>query len=181
MYKRQAFGKQCPVPVFIDDEGTPAKDVTIIENGILRSYMHSKESAARFGVEPTGNARAYSFSDEPLIRMRNTVILPGQSKLDEMIASIDDGYYFIKTGNGQADATGEFMFGIDFGYEIKKGKLGRALKSTTIAGVAFEMLKTVSALSDDMEWCSTGMCGKKQSISVGMGGPAIKCLSLIHI
>ena len=170
-----AFGKQCPVPIFIDDEGTLAKDVTIIENGILKNYMHSKESAVHFGTEPSGNARAFSFADEPLIRMRNTVILPGESKLDDMIASIDNGYYFVKTGNGQADSTGEFMFGINFGYEIKNGKLGKAVKNTTISGVAFEMLKTVTALSDDMSWCSTGMCGKKQPISVGMGGPAIKC------
>jgi TldD protein len=91
-----------------------------------------------------------------------------------MIASIDDGYYFIKTGNGQADATGEFMFGVNFGYEIKKGKLGRPLKDTTIAGVAFDVLKTVDMLSDDLSWSCSGMCGKKQMIPVGMGGPAIR-------
>lgn len=123
-----AFGKQCPVPIFIDDEGTLAKDVTIIENGILKNYMHSKESAVHFGTEPSGNARAFSFADEPLIRMRNTVILPGESKLDDMIASIDNGYYFVKTGNGQADSTGEFMFGINFGYEIKTGNSEKPLK-----------------------------------------------------
>ena len=174
-FANTAFGKRCPVPVYIDDEGTQAKDVVIIENGILKNYMHNKESAMHFGTEPTGNARAFSFSDEPLIRMRNTVIVPGKSKLQEMIESIEDGYYFIKTGNGQADSTGEFMFGIDLGYEIKNGRLGRAIKSTTISGVAFDMLKTVTMLSDDMAWCSTGMCGKKQPIPVGMGGPAIKC------
>ena len=81
----------------------------------------------------------------------------------------------MKTGNGQADATGEFMFGVNFGYEIKKGKLGRALRDTTISGVAFEMLKTVDMLSDDLTWSCTGMCGKKQPIPVGMGGPAVKC------
>ena len=99
--------------------------------------MHSYVSALHFGTEPSGNARAFSFADEPLIRMRNTVILPGESKLDDMIASIDNGYYFVKTGNGQADSTGEFMFGINFGYEIKNGKLGKAVKNTTISGVAF--------------------------------------------
>ena len=107
--------------------------------------------------------------------MRNTVILPGTSKLEQMIESIDDGYFFTKTGNGQADSTGEFMFGIDMGYEIKNGKLGRPIRSTTISGVAFEMLKTVTMLSDDISWVSTGMCGKKQAIPVGMAGPAIKC------
>ena len=137
--------------------------------------MHNREAAALYGVEPTGNARAYAFSDEPLIRMRNTFVLPGESKLDEMIASIKAGYYLTKSGNGQADSTGEFMFGVDMGYEIKNGKLGRAIKSTTISGVAFEMLKTVTMVSDDLTWTSCGMCGKKQPIPVSMGGPAIKC------
>ncbi len=168
-------GQLCAQPVFVDDEGTPARDAVLIENGVLRSYMHNKESARHFGVEPTGNARAYAFSDEPLIRMRNTAILPGKDKLDDMIASIDDGYFLVKTGNGQADTTGEFTFSIEMGYEIKGGKLGRAIRDTTISGVAFEVLKTVDMLSDEMSWNCSGMCGKKQPMPVGMGGPAIKC------
>lgn len=174
-YAHTALGQTCPVPVYVDDEGTKAQDALIIENGILKGYMHNKYSAELFGVAPTGNARAYSFSDEPLIRMRNTAILPGNDKLEDMIASIDDGYYFTDTGNGQADATGEFMFGVNMGYEIKKGKLGRAIKNTTISGMAFDMLKTVSMVSDDMKWTAAGMCGKKQPISVGMGGASLKC------
>lgn len=174
-YANSALEETCPVPVYIDDEGTKAEDAVIIDRGILRGYMHNKESAARLGVRPTGNARAYAFSDEPLIRMRNTAILPGASKLQDMIASVDDGYYLIKTGNGQADMTSEFMFGVTLGYEIKGGKLGRAIRDTTISGVAFDLLKTVTMVSDDMKWLSSGMCGKKQAIPVGMGGPAIKC------
>lgn len=174
-FANTAMGKTCPVPVYIDDEGTKAEDTVIIKDGILKSFMHNKESALHFNVKPTGNARAFAFSDEPLVRMRNTAILPGKSKLEDMIASVDDGYYLIKSSNGQADATSEFMFGIVLGYEIKNGKLGKAIKDTTISGVAFDMLKTVSMVSDDMSWSCGGMCGKKQSIPVGMGGPAVKC------
>ena len=102
-------------------------------------------------------------------------ILPGKDKLEDMIAAIDDGYYFTQTNNGQADTTGEFMFGIMMGYEIKNGKLGRAVRDTTISGVAFQMLQTVDMLSDDMVWSCSGTCGKKQPMPVGMGGPAVKC------
>lgn len=168
-------GNSVPLPVYVDDEGVEAIDAPLITNGILTGYMNNRETAERFGMTPTGNARAYSFSDEPLIRMRNTVILPGTSKLEDMIASIDDGYYFVDTNNGQADTTGEFMFGICMGYEIKNGKLGRALLDTTISGVAFEMLKTVDMLSDNMTWASSGFCGKKQPMPVGLGGPDVKC------
>ena len=178
-FAHTAFGERCPLPVFVDDEGTVARDVVIIENGILTGYMNNRESALHFGVEPCGNARAWSFSDEPLIRMRNTAIHPGKDKLEDMIASVDDGYYLIATNNGQADTTGEFMFGITMGYEIKKGMLGRALLDTTISGVAFEMLKTVDMVGDRIAWESSGFCGKKQPMPVGVGGPALRCKVMI--
>lgn len=174
-FAHTAFGETCPLPVYLDDEGTIAKDVPLIENGILTGYMNSRESAQHFGMTPGGNARAWQFSDEPLIRMRNTAVHPGKDKLEDMIASIDDGYYLIDSGNGQADTTGEFMFGVTMGYEIKGGKLGKALLDTTISGVAFEMLKTVDMVSDTVVWSSSGFCGKKQPMPVGMGGPALRC------
>ena len=174
-FAHTAFGERCPLPVFVDDEGTEAKDVPLIENGILTGYMNSRQSAQHFGMEPGGNARAWLFSDEPLIRMRNTAVHPGTDHLEDMIASIDDGYYLIDSGNGQGDTTGEFMFGVTMGYEIKHGKLGRALLDTTISGVAFDMLKTVDMVSDTVVWSSSGFCGKKQPMPVGMGGPALRC------
>lgn len=178
-FAHEALGETCPVPVFMDDEGTVAEDAVIIEEGVLRGFMHNRESAAFFGARPTGNARAYQFSDEPIIRMRNTAILPGSSRLEDMIASVEDGYYLMKPSNGQADSTSEFMFGVVQGYEIKKGRLGRAIRDTTISGVAFDMLRTVTAVSDDMKWSCGGMCGKKQAIPVGMGGPAVQCMMSI--
>ncbi len=168
-------GQTLPTPIYIDDEGVVAKDAVLIDHGILTGWMHNRSSAARYGDDRTGNALAFSFADEPLIRMRNTAILPGNNTLDEMISSIEDGYYFTATGNGQADSTGEFMFGITMGYEIKNGTLGRALRDTTVSGVAFDVLKTVDMISNEMVWLNSGMCGKKQPFPVGMGGPHVKC------
>ena len=170
----EAFGKPVPLPVFVDDEGTAAQDAVLIRNGVLVGYMHDRRSAAHFHTEPTGNARAFLFSDEPLIRMRNTCFHPGASRLSDMIAAVDDGYFLMKNGSGQADSTGEFMFGIRFGYEIKGGKLGRAIRDTTISGLAFDMLKKVDMVSDELDWTGAGNCGKKQMMPVGHGGPAIK-------
>ena len=178
-FANTAFGEQTPQPIYVDDEGTPATDAEIIKNGVLVGYMNSRESAQRFGVKPAGNARAWLFSDEPLIRMRNTLILPGKDKLEDMISSVEDGYYLLDYNNGQADTTGEFMFGICSGYEIKNGKLGRPILNTTITGVAFEMLKTVDMVSDSIQWTSSGTCGKKQPMPVGMGGPALRCKVMI--
>ncbi|MBQ3086943.1 MAG: TldD/PmbA family protein [Clostridia bacterium] len=174
-FAHTALGEETPLPVYVDDEGTACEDAILIKDGILVGYMNNLESAQHFGVKPCGNARAYGFADEPLVRMRNTAVLPGTDKLEDMIASIENGYYLTRTANGQADTTGEFMFGVCMGYEIKNGKLGRALRDTTISGVAFNMLKTVDMLSDTIEWDFAGFCGKKQPMPVSMGGPAIKC------
>lgn len=178
-FANSAFGEQAPQPVYVDDEGTPAEDAVIIKDGILVGYMNSRETADRFGMKPCGNMRAWLFSDEPLIRMRNTAILPGKDKLEDIIASVDDGYYLLDYNNGQADTTGEFMFGICSGFEIKNGKLGRPILDTTITGVAFDMLKTVDMISDELKWTSSGTCGKKQPMPVGMGGPALRCKVMI--
>jgi TldD protein len=174
-YAHTYEGKELPVPVYIDDEGVEAVDAPLIEDGVFKGFMNNRELADHFGHTPTGNARAYDYSDEPLIRMRNTLIHPGKSKLDDMIGSIDDGYYFIQRSNGQADLTSEFMFGVTMGYEIKNGKLGKAIKDTTISGVAFDMLKTVDMVSDEMHVGTTGFCGKKQRMIVSHGGPSLKC------
>ena len=174
-FANTAFGKRAPLPVFVDEEGVECRDAVIIKDGILTGYMNNLEAAAHFDMAPTGNARAFAFSDEPLIRMRNTAIHPGKDRLEDMIASVDRGYYLTRTCNGQADTTGEFMFGITMGYEIRNGRLGSALRDTTISGVAFNMLKTVDMLSDTVCWDIAGYCGKKQYMTVSMGGPAIRC------
>lgn len=178
-FAHTAFGETAPLPVYVDDEGVLAEDAELIRNGKLVGYMVNRELGRHYNMQPRGNARAYAFNDEPLIRMRNTAVHPGPNKLADMIANTEDGYYLVNTNNGQADTTGEFMFGVVTGYEIKNGKLGRALFDTTISGVAFDMLKSVDMVSDTMTWASSGFCGKKQPMPVGMGGPELRCKVMV--
>jgi len=174
-YAHSFQGKELPVPVYIDDEGVEARDAVLIQDGVFEGYMNNRELSQHYGQSPTGSARAYEYSDEPLIRMRNTIINPGQSKLADMISSIEDGYYLTQSSNGQADLTSEFMFGVTMGYEIKNGVLGKAIKDTTISGMAFDMLSTVDMVSDEFDIHCTGFCGKKQRMIVSHGGPSLKC------
>ena len=101
--------------------------------------------------------------------------MPGKSKLEEMINSVKNGYYFLATGDGNSDLNGDFMNGIAAGYEIKNGKLGRALKDTSISGNVYDVWKSATMVSDKMEWLSGGISGGKQWVSMGLAGPAIKC------
>jgi len=159
-----------------DDEGVPTRRVEIIRDGRLVSYLHNRESAAHFGVAPTGNGRAWEYSDEPLIRMRNTYIEPGTMTLEEMIASTEDGYLLDNPNSGQADATGEFMFGAGEAWEIKNGKLGKLHREVTLSGMAFEVLGSVDAVSSEFRWdLGSGHCGKGQPAKVDAGGPYLRC------
>lgn len=166
--------------VLVDDEGVPSRKVTIIEDGILKSYLHNRESAQQFGVEPTGNARAFEFDNEPLVRMRNTYIAPGKTPLPQMIGETEDGWLLVGAKNGQADANAEFMFVVGEAYPIKDGKLGPLHRGTTITGDAFDVLKSVDRVGDVFAWeLGSGFCGKGQPAKVDAGGPHIRCMATL--
>ena len=161
----------------VDDEGVVTRRTTIIERGVLRSYLHNRETAAHYGVEPTGNARAYTYSDDPLIRMRNTFIEPGGTPVDAMIEGVKDGYYLSGLGfGGQADSNAEFMFGVAEARRIQNGKIGELVRGVTISGNAFDVLQSVDAVGNDFAWDhGAGACGKGQAAKVDAGGPHLRC------
>lgn len=166
--------------VLVDDEGVPTQRTVIIEQGVLRSYLHNRESAKLFGVSPTGNARAWSYSNEPIIRMRNTYIEPGSSELEELISGTKHGYLLKVPVGGQADANAEFMFGVREAYRIENGKVGELMRGVTISGQAFDVLKSCDAVSKEFKWgLGAGRCGKTQPAKVDAGGPYIRCKAII--
>ena len=79
-------------------------------------------------------------------------------------------------GSGQADANGEFMFGTGYVYRISNGKKVELLREATLSGIAFDVLRTVDAVSKEFRWdLGTGYCGKGQAAKVDAGGPYIRC------
>ena len=166
--------------LLVDDEGVATQSTKIIDNGKLSSYLHNRESAALYGVAPTGNARAWLYYNEPLIRMRNTYIAPGTQSLDEIIASTKDGYLVDCPQGGQADATGEFMFAAQRVVRIENGKRTNMYRGATISGQAFEVLRTVDAISREFKLdLGAGYCGKSQPAKVDAGGPYLRCRATI--
>jgi len=156
-----------------DDEGVPTQRTVIIDKGICRGFLHSRETAQHFGVSPTGNARAWNFEYDPIIRMRNTFIQAGDYSLEELAEDIKEGF-FLKGGlAGQADFNGEFMFGTQEAIRIKNGKFTESFRGVTISGNAFEVLKNVDAVGKDFAM-STGMCGKEQVNYAGIGGASLR-------
>ena len=165
-----------------DDEGVRAGTTYIIRNGILESFLHNRESAALFGVEPTGNARAQDHRFEPIIRMTNSVIFPSHGEgwsVDEIIEDTRDGYLLLGRNMGQADSTTEFMFGVGEIWGIKNGEKTKPYKGVTISGIAIDVLQNIDALSREVQRGFAGHCGKGQVAFTGGGGSYARTKVLI--
>jgi TldD protein len=166
--------------ILVDDEGVAAERTAIIENGILKSFLHNRESALVFGTTSTGNARAFQYNDEPLIRMRNTFIEPRSDRLGDIIRETKHGYLVKGARNGQADANGEFMFGAEEAYLIENGEIKELMRGASISGNAFEVLQSVDMVGDRFHYdIGTGYCGKHQPAKVDGGGPYVRCTAVI--
>ncbi len=160
----------------IDDEGTPAQNTVLIENGILRGYMQDRMNAGLMGVAPTGNGRRESYAHLPMPRMTNTYMLAGESEPEEIIRSVRKGLYAVNFGGGQVDITsGKFVFSASEAYLIEDGKVTRPVKGATLIGNGPDVLKHVSMVGNDLALDSgVGTCGKEgQSVPVGVGQPTL--------
>lgn len=160
-----------------DDEGTKGERVNLIKDGVLTGYLNNRYFAAKMDMKPTGNSRAFNFNDEPLIRMRNTYIEPGDMTEEELFEVVKDGFYVTGMMNGSADTSGEFMVGTGQAYEIKNGKLtDNVFIGPTMTGNAFEMLSSTLGVGKIMKMnIGTGFCGKEQAAKVDAGGGKLAC------
>lgn len=161
-----------------DDEGVKTRKAYLIENGYVKELMVNREYAELLGIEPTGNARAESFKVPPLIRMRNTILKPGDYSFDELIEDIKFGYYLVSFKGGQANLDGTFQVGIQEGYVIKNGRIEEPVKNLSISGNTLEILKEIDAVGKDFE-IDWGICGKGQAMFVSGGGPHIRVKKML--
>jgi TldD protein len=161
----------------VDDEGTPAQQTVLIEDGILKGYIQDTHNARLMGVAPTGNGRRESYAHLPLPRMTNTYMMAGQSDPAEILASIDRGIYAVNFGGGQVDITnGKFVFSMSEAYWVENGKIQYPIKGATLIGNGPDALTRVSMIGNDLALDSgVGTCGKEgQSVPVGVGQPTLR-------
>ncbi len=161
----------------IDDEGTATQCTTLIEDGILCSYMQDRLNARLMGQRPTGNGRRQSFAHMTMPRMTNTYMRPGPYDPREIIRSVERGIYAVNFGGGQVDITsGKFVFSASEAYAIENGRLGAPLKGATLIGNGPDVLTRVSMVGNDLKLDDgVGTCGKEgQSVPVGVGQPTVK-------
>jgi TldD protein len=164
-----------------DDEGTPTRDTSLIENGILVGRLHSRETAAAMGERPTGNARAIGFRHAPIVRMTNTYIRGGTGTFEDLIRDIELGVYAVDATGGQTYLE-NFSFTASHGYMIRGGRLAELVKDVTLAGNLFQSLQAIDALAGDFQWNQMGGgCGKggQSPLPVTEGAPHVRFRELL--
>ena len=160
-----------------DVEGTRTSKNQLVKNGELVSMLSSRETAAKFGRKSSGNARS-SISDQPIVRMSNTYLEPGDMSFDELLEDVKDGIYLKGSRGGQVDTgKGNFQFNATEAYKIENGELKDHYRDVSLSGNILETLRGVDAIGSDFK-LSVGFCGKDgQTAPVGDGGPHTKILN----
>jgi TldD protein len=153
-----------------DDEGSASQETVLVKDGILSSYLHSRETAGRMGGVPR-NARAQG-TDRPIVRMSNTYIAKGDWRLDEIFEELGNGVYLLGSRGGQVNtAEGVFQFNAKRGYLVENGEKTKLIRDASLSGKILEILKDVRAVGDDLKF-NSGRCGKSgQLVPVSDGSP----------
>ena len=150
-----------------DAEGVATCRKNVIENGVLNTLLYDLATAKKAGKETTANASRGSYAAPTTISPYFLYINEGSKTLDELLASAENGIYITELKGLHAGAnpvTGDFSLE-SAGYRIANGKLAGAVKSFTIAGNFYELLKSIDSLSNEVELAHPG-------IGRGFGSPA---------
>lgn len=168
-----------------DDEGVKKERTKIIENGVLKSLLHSRETAAKFSTTSTGNARAESAFTLPMVRQTNFFMAPGDYKVEELIEDTKKGIYVSGIGakGGEANvSTGLFTFTSGPCYLIENGEIKKLLAQVPISGFVTEVLSSIDAVANDFSLHFNIFFGCKkegQRVKVGFGGPHVRVNKVI--
>ena len=163
----------------IGDEGVPAAETVLIEDGILRGFLYDRLTAGLAKTAPTPNGRRQSFRHIPIPRMTNTYIKPGPDSLEDMVAGIKKGLYAKALGGGEVNpATGDYVFGVTEGYMIEGGEITRPVRGAVLVGNGPQTLLDIEMVGSDLDF-DAGMCGKAgQSVPAGTGQPSLRIKKL---
>jgi TldD protein len=164
----------------VDDEGTRAQRVVLIENGVLVGLLHSRHTARRLGMAPTGNGRRESFRHLPVPRMRNTFIAPGTDDPDAIVASVADGLFVARMGGGEVDiVSGNFVFHCSEADRIRAGRIAEPLEGAILTGNGPAVLASIDRVGSDLGW-AVGTCGKDgQGVPVADAQPTLRIPALV--
>jgi TldD protein len=160
-----------------DDEGVKAERRFLMKNGIINAFLQNRETAAELGVKSNAASRANDWFSEPIVRMANTFVLPGDNSFEELLETIKKGVYIKSYMEWNIDDKryNQKYTGLE-SYLIENGKITKLVKNPTLEITTPAFWKSIDAVGKDLDF-SAGSCGKSdpmQGIPVWFGGPHIR-------
>jgi TldD protein len=159
-----------------DDEGNKAGRTVMVENGVLKSYLHDQISAKQYDLQPTGSGRRQSYRFAPMPRMSCTFMEDGPHTKEEIIEAVDNGIICETFTNGQVQiGAGDYTFYVKNGWLVEGGRVTAPIKDVNIIGNGPESLKRITMVANDARLDTGGWtCGKNgQSVPVSQGIPTV--------
>jgi PmbA protein len=133
-----------------DGEGLPTRRTTVVEQGVLLTYLLDTYTGRKLGMRSTGNA-ARSAGEAPIVSPTNFFMVPGTATPEEIIASVPSGLYVTGLiGFGVNPVTGDYSRGAS-GLWIEGGELTYAVEEITIAGNLRQMLADIEMIGNDLD------------------------------
>ena len=164
------FHPLIPVVRTFDAEGTPTCTKNIIEKGRLNTLLYNLKTAAVAGKETTGNASKAGYDAPVGIRPFCLYVAPGEISEDELLAKAGNGVYITSLGGLHAGAnpvSGDFSLQSS-GFMIEGGKKTTAVKSFTVAGNFYDLLKNITAVASNLELPGMGSFGAPSVMVEGL-------------
>ncbi len=159
-----------------DDEGNQTGRTTMVEDGVLKSYLHDQLSAKHYETETTASGRRESFRYPPMPRMTCTYMEDGPHTKEEIIAAVDHGIVCETYVDGAVKiGPGDYTFSVKNGWLIENGKITAPIKDVSISGIGPETLSQISMVANDLRMDVGGWtCGKNgQNVPVSQGVPTV--------
>ena len=160
-----------------DDEGVEARRRFLIREGVINEFLHNRETASVFKVRSNGSSRAVAFDREPIVRMANTYMEPGDYSIEELIEDVKEGIYMKSFMEWNIDdrRVNQRYVGLE-AYWIEDGELKGLVKNPVLEVTTTGLWSSVDAVGRDLEF-QAAYCGKgdpMQGIPVWTGGPHIR-------
>jgi PmbA protein len=158
--------REGPAAAPFDAEGVATGRVELVQEGVLRGFLHDAYTAARSGTASTGNAGRASYRSTPGVSASNLHLRPGEAPAEEIVRTAGDGVYVQDVSglhSGASSISGTFSVGAT-GLRISGGALAEPLREMTIASTLLDVLRAVTAVGSDLRFFPFG---------AGLGAPSV--------
>jgi len=160
-----------------DLEGVKARRRVLMKNGVINEFLHNRETASELSTVSNGSARASAYNREPIIRMANTFIAPGDMSPDEIIEDVSEGIYIKRFMEWNIDDRryNQRYVGSE-AYLIRGGKIDSMILKPVLEITTPGFYSSVDAVGKDLEF-QAATCGKGdpvQGVPVWTGGPTLR-------